>query len=361
MGIPSINQEHATICFKADILYLPESPNSDQTTCSEEAREKAMEKLREMNVGGYWVSSHLKDWLVSRQRYWGTPIPVIHCSSCGAVPVNESDLPVELPILDTLSVKGKSPLLLADDWINVPCPSCGKSAKRETDTMDTFVDSSWYFARYLDPKNDQEPFSREAAKNLPVDLYIGGKEHATLHMYFARFFTHFMHHIGLSPVKEPFQSLLVQGMVKGKSYRLKGSGQYLHPHEVDTSKTPPIEIASGKPVVEEWEKMSKSKYNGVDPGDILKQYGSDTTKLLILSDVSPQADRKWNPEDSHHRIESMQRRIWRLMHQMIDFQGRDDVPEVSKEAFEEHSSKCWDARNYYLRVSLQYSMISSPL
>ena len=121
--------------------------------------------------------------------------------------------------LDTLSVKGESPLLQAKDWITTTCPSCGIPAKRETDTMDTFIDSSWYFARYLDSKNDQAPLSKEASKNLPVDLYIGGKEHAMLHMYYARFFTHFMHSIGLSPVKEPFQKLLVQGMVKGKSYR----------------------------------------------------------------------------------------------------------------------------------------------
>ena len=120
------------------------------------------------------------------------------------------------------------------EWLNVPCPNCGKPAKRETDTMDTFVDSSWYFARYLDPKNDQEVLSKEASKNLPVDLYIGGKEHATLHMYYARFLTHFMHQLGLSPVKEPFQSLLVQGIVKGKSYRIKGSGQYVSPNQVDS-------------------------------------------------------------------------------------------------------------------------------
>ena len=156
------------------------------------------------------------------------------------------------------------------EWINVPCPSCGGSAKRETDTMDTFVDSSWYFARYLDSKNDEEILSKEASKNLPVDLYIGGKEHATLHMYFARFLTHFMYQIGLSPVKEPFQNLLVQGMVKGKSYRIKGSGQYVPPSQVDTKKKKCIE--SGQNVVEEWEKMSKSKHNGVDPGNNFLQF-----------------------------------------------------------------------------------------
>ena len=228
LGIPEVIEGHEKFANDSNIVYKPMSLNDkkeflfgdfkglDETS----AQEKAMEKLREMKIGGYWTSSRLKDWLISRQRYWGTPIPIIHCPNCGPVPVPEKDLPVELPILDSLSVKGKSPLLQAEDWINTTCPCSRKvPAKRETDTMDTFVDSSWYFARYLDPHNEKVPIGKEAAKNMPVDLYIGGKEHATLHMYFARFFTHFMHSIGLLPIKEPFQSLLVQGMVKGKSYR----------------------------------------------------------------------------------------------------------------------------------------------
>ncbi len=274
-----------------------------------------------------------------------------HCQSCGAVPVPEADLPVILPKIDTLSVKGESPLLAAKDWLNTSCPSCGQPAKRESDTMDTFVDSSWYFGRYLDPKNDKEPFGKEASEDLPVDLYIGGKEHATLHMYYARFFTHFMHQIGLSSVKEPFKSLLVQGMVKGMSYRIKGSGQYVRPAEVDTHSKPPIHKESSKPVVTEWEKMSKSKYNGVDPGDILKEYGCDTTKLLILSDVSPQSDRKWSPKDSHVRIQNMQRKYWKLVHAAIEMQSREGVPELTKEKFEAERHKLWDARNFYVRVS----------
>jgi len=338
LGIPSQNKKHQIIAENAKI---------EPKTGLKLDRDGIMENLRNLKIGGYWTSANLKDWLISRQRYWGTPIPIVHCSSCGSVPVKDSDLPVELPILDSLSVKGKSPLLQDEEWLNVPCPNCGKPAKRETDTMDTFVDSSWYFARYLDPKNDQEVLSKEASKNLPVDLYIGGKEHATLHMYYARFLTHFMHQLGLSPVKEPFQSLLVQGMVKGKSYRIKGSGQYVSPSQVDAKKK--VHIESGKPVIEDWEKMSKSKHNGVDPGEILKQYGSDTTKLLILSDVSPQSDRKWNPDDSHKRIENFQRKLWRLVHDVIYLQKADNLPELSQEEFQKQVHKCWDARNYYLR------------
>ena len=343
LGIPQLSDDHKLITKEADIKYSSEVEDLGN-------QDQVMEKLREKGIGGYWCSQKLKDWLISRQRYWGTPIPIIHCPSCGPVPVPESDLPVQLPELETLSVKGKSPLLQAEDWINTTCP-CSKRvpAKRETDTMDTFVDSSWYFARYLDPNNDQKPLSQEAAQNLPVDLYIGGKEHATLHMYFARFFTHFMYKIGLSPVKEPFQSLLVQGMVKGKSYRVKGTTKYLYPQEVDTSVKPPVERKTGDIVVEEWEKMSKSKYNGVDPSDILKEFASDTTKLLILSDVSPQSDRKWNPQDSYVRIENMQRKIWKLVYQVLEFQKKSDVPTLSKEDFQSQEAKCWDARNYYVR------------
>ena len=343
LGLPQVFDTHKLVAKETNIEYSNELQEMEQ--------DQVMKQLRDKNLGGYWTSQKLKDWLISRQRYWGTPIPIIHCPNCGPVPVPESDLPVELPELETLSVKGKSPLLQAEDWINTTCPCPrGVPAKRETDTMDTFVDSSWYFARYLDPKNDKEPLSQEAAKDLPVDLYIGGKEHATLHMYFARFFTHFMHKIGLSPVKEPFQSLLVQGMVKGKSYRVKGTTKYLYPHEVDTSVKPPIEVKTGNIVVEEWEKMSKSKYNGVDPSDILKEFGSDTTKLLILSDVSPQSDRKWNPKDSYVRIENMQRKLWKLVHQVLEFQKTDmSKIELSKEDFKSQEAKCWDARNYYLR------------
>jgi leucyl-tRNA synthetase len=365
LGIPDICTHHKRWTKEAGILtyksVLDDNESSGKKLVNsgpelsglhvDVAREKVMEMAKNIKVGGFWTSSRLKDWLISRQRYWGTPIPIVHCSSCGAVPVPESDLPVVLPVVDSLSVKGRSPLLQAEEWVNTSCPSCGGPGKRETDTLDTFVDSSWYFARYLDPDNKTLPVGKEASKNLPVDLYIGGKEHATLHMYYARFVTHFMHQIGLSPVKEPFQSLLVQGMVKGQSFRVKGSNQYLWPLEVDTTQKPPVEIKTGKPVVAEWEKMSKSKYNGVDPGDILKEYGCDTTRLLILSDVSPQSDRKWNPKDSHVRIQNMQRRIWKLVHHIIDLQQRDDVPELTDDVLAGQVAKIWDARNFYVRVS----------
>lgn len=187
-----------------------------------------------MNIGGYWTSAKLRDWLISRQRFWGTPIPIIHCSNCGIQPVPRNQLPVVLPTISQMPEKSNSVLAENIEWVNTVCPKCQGEAKRETDTMDTFVDSSWYFLRYLDPKNQQEMFSKEKAKKLtPVDLYIGGKEHAVLHLYYARFVNHFLHSLGLLPEKEPFKKLLVQGMVMGRSYRIKGTGKYLPENKVN--------------------------------------------------------------------------------------------------------------------------------
>lgn len=210
-------------------------------------------KARQLNIGGYWTSAKLRDWLISRQRYWGTPIPIIHCAKCGVQPVPRKDLPVTLPKLTKLSEKGGSALTECKEWANVTCPKCGGNARRETDTMDTFVDSSWYYLRYLNPKYNDNMFDvQKAMKMTPVDLYIGGKEHgtnlhmltivyqlycylfsATLHLYYARFVSHFLHSLGLIPEREPFKRLLVQGLIKGRSYRLKGTGKYLKEDEVE--------------------------------------------------------------------------------------------------------------------------------
>lgn len=174
-------------------------------------------------------------WLFSFlfYRYWGTPIPIIHCTKCGSQPVSTKDLPVILPDLKKESKKVGSQLAELSEWINTKCPKCGGEAKRETDTMDTFVDSSWYFLRFADPHNNKEIFDTgKVNKVAPVDLYIGGKEHAVLHMYYARFIMHFLHSLGLVPEREPFKRLLVQGMVMGRSYRVKGSGQYLSEKDV---------------------------------------------------------------------------------------------------------------------------------
>lgn len=249
-------------------------------------KEHVVHKAKVLNIGGYLVSSKLKDWLISRQRYWGTPIPIVHCNRCGPVPMNEKDLPVLL-----------SPKHSTTE--NVKCPSCGNEhAQKESDTMDTFVDSSWYFLRYLDPNNDQEVFNKKLSTDMmPVDLYIGGKEHAVLHLYYARFFNHFLHSIGLVPQPEPFQRLLVQGMVMGQSFRVKGTGKYLKEDEVritNAKKNQAEEVATGSAVVMQWEKMSKSKLNGVDPAEAFAEHSTDTIRLIMLGDVAPTSHRNWS-------------------------------------------------------------------
>lgn len=183
-------------------------------------RNRVIEEAHKLNIGGYPVSSKLQDWLISRQRRWGTPIPIVYCKSCGPVPVEDSQLPVHL--LDD------------EKSISTVCPKCHSTdARKETDTMDTFVDSSWYFLRYLDSRNKEEIFDTNISKKcMPVDLYIGGKEHAVLHLYYARFMNHFLHSVGLVPKREPFQRLLVQGMVMGRSFRIKETGSYIKENEV---------------------------------------------------------------------------------------------------------------------------------
>lgn len=258
--------------------------------------QKAIDIALSKEVGGYFVSSKLKDWLISRQRYWGTPIPIIHCKKCGAVPVPHEDLPVTLPEINT-SDSGIQTLAKVDDWVNCKCPNCQSDAKRETDTMDTFVDSSWYYYRFLDPENDKEPFSKKCIDNhTPVDIYIGGKEHAVLHLYYARFMSYFLHSLGWTPTAEPFRKLLVQGMVMGQSYKLKTSGKYIPAEKVEKIGKEYKDKDSGEPVLVQWEKMSKSKYNGENPERLLALYGCDTTRLLILADVPPATSRRWSDE-----------------------------------------------------------------
>lgn len=241
----------------------------------------------------------LRDWLISRQRYWGTPIPIIHCQKCGEVPVPEENLPVELPKVDHHWAGGHTgnPLESATDWINTECPKCHGPAKRDTDTMDTFVDSSWYYMRFADPHNSAMPVSEEAAKqNLPVDIYIGGVEHAILHLLYARFFykavmgTLFSDSGTVSEQQalynsnlEPFKRLITQGMVHGRTFTDPETGRFLMPDEVDLSNASrPTVVSTGQEAKSSFEKMSKSKHNGVDPTDFIGKYGADATRAHML-------------------------------------------------------------------------------
>ena len=258
------------------------------------------------------VQFRLRDWLISRQRYWGCPIPVIHCDSCGVVPVPAEQLPVELPRDVAFSGKGGSPLAQLESWWQVACPCCGSPARRETDTMDTFMCSSWYFLRYSDPHNTGLPFNREAVDSwLPVDQYVGGIEHAILHLLYSRFFTKVLRDRGLLGFDEPFQRLLTQGMVQGITYKNPHTGKYIAPADV-ADPSDPRDPATGDPLETFYEKMSKSKYNGVDPAVVIDKYGADTARMFILFKAPPEKDLEWDDADVEGQFRFLQR-LWRLV------------------------------------------------
>lgn len=256
------------------------------------------------------VQYRLRDWLISRQRYWGTPIPVIHCPNCGIVPVPASDLPVVLPENVEFTGKG-SPLAKLEEWVNVPCPSCGTPAKRETDTMDTFIDSSWYFLRYPDARNEEQVFDTAKTNDwMPVDQYVGGIEHAILHLLYSRFFTKVLRDRGLINCDEPFKRLLTQGMVQAMAYKNPVTGKYVPPAEVDAAN--PKDPQTGEPLQVFYEKMSKSKYNGVDPLDVMAKYGVDTARMFILFKAPPEKDLEWDDADVEGQFRFLNR-VWRLV------------------------------------------------
>ena len=277
----------------------------------EEAKQQIIEAATEQGVGAAKVSYRLRDWLISRQRYWGCPIPVIHCDSCGTVPVPQDQLPVELPSDAELSASGGSPLERHPSWSQVPCPCCGKPARRETDTMDTFMCSSWYYLRYTDASNTSLPFTPEAVQAwMPVDQYVGGIEHAILHLLYSRFFTKVLKHRQLVGITEPFQRLLTQGMVQGVTYRNPSTRRYVPAAKVaDPAK--PVDPDSGEALEVFFEKMSKSKYNGVEPGVVVERYGADTARMFILFKAPPEKDLEWDDADVEGQFRFLQR-IWRL-------------------------------------------------
>ena len=248
-----------------------------------EAGAAITEWLNGEGLGEAAISYRLRDWLVSRQRYWGAPIPVVYCDNCGTVPVPVEDLPVLLPDVEDYAPKGKSPIATNIEFVNTACPGCGGPATRETDTMDTFVDSSWYFLRYTDPHNDREPFDQAIVNYwMPVDQYIGGVEHAILHLMYARFFTKVLYDMDLVAFEEPFNNLFTQGMIC-----YQGA------------------------------KMSKSKGNVVNPDDHVDKYGADTLRLYILFMGPPELDVEWQDQGIEGTFRFLGR-VWRLINEIIE-------------------------------------------
>jgi len=286
----------------------------------------AAEVIRRAEGAGWGhgtVQYRLRDWGVSRQRYWGTPIPIIHCASCGPVPVPADQLPVTLPEDVSFDVPG-NPLDRHPTWKHVACPSCGGAATRETDTLDTFVDSSWYFIRFASQPTDK-PFDRaEAEAWLPVAQYIGGVEHAILHLLYARFWTRALQHIGRIGIAEPFRGLFTQGMVTHETYRA-GDGSWLSPGEVKRNGDDWVHIESGHPVIAgRIEKMSKSKRNTIDPEPIVDRYGADAVRWFMLSDSPPERDLEWSEAGIEGASRFVQR-VWRLVTGPNGSDGEDEA------------------------------------
>lgn len=272
----------------------------------------AIAGLEVRQLGQGQATYRLRDWLISRQRYWGVPIPMIHCEACGTVPVPLEQLPVLLPSNVEFSGRGASPLAKLADWVQVPCPCCGQGARRETDTMDTFIDSSWYFLRYADARNPEKPFDLTKVQDwLPVDQYVGGIEHAILHLLYSRFFTKVLRDRGLVSCDEPFARLLTQGMVQASAYKNPTTGKYFPPHQL-TDLTHPTDPTTGEPLEVVYEKMSKSKYNGVDPQAVLARYGADTARMFILFKAPPEKDLEWDDADVEGQFRFLNR-VWRLV------------------------------------------------
>ena len=279
MGVPAHDERDWDFAtkYKLPVIHVIKGENFNENECytepgimfnsgecngtpNEEGKKKVIEIAERDGFGYAKTQYRLRDWLISRQRYWGAPIPIVYCDKCGALPVEDKDLPVKLPEDVDFSVQGKSPILTSKTFLDTVCPVCGGAAKRETDTMDTFMCSSWYYMRFADAKNDKECFSKGLVdKWLPVDQYIGGIEHAILHLLYSRFFTKACRDMGLLSFDEPFKNLLTQGMV-----------------------------------LKDGAKMSKSKGNTVDPDEIFKNYGADTARLFILSDSPPARDFDWS-------------------------------------------------------------------
>jgi leucyl-tRNA synthetase len=328
---------------------------------TEAAKAAAIARIEEQGQGEGATIYRLHDWGVSRQRYWGCPIPIVHCAACGPTPVPVEQLPVVLP--DDVSFdRPGNPLARHPTWKHTTCPSCGGPAERETDTLDTFVDSSWYFSRFTDP-TVQEPVNRAAADHwLPVDQYIGGVEHAVLHLLYSRFITRAMKDAGMVDVAEPFAGLFTQGMVTHEAYRSE-AGEWLEPSEVKLQDGVWTERASGRPAqVVGIEKMSKSKRNTVAPEEIFDRYGADATRLFVLSDSPPERDIQWT-ESGVEGSNRFVQRVWAEVLAAADAGGeaRGADPELDRALHKliKHAGEGLDSLRFNGVIALYYGFLNT--
>jgi len=295
---------------------------------SDEGKKKVTEYLLEKGSGKKGVNYRLRDWGISRQRFWGTPVPMINCEKCGTVPEKKENLPVRLP--EEVEFTGaQSPLKDMKEFYETTCPVCGGPAKRETDTMDTFVESSWYHMKYCDPKSENEPFSKdEVNRAMPVDQYIGGVEHAVMHLLYTRFFTKVLADLGYVNFREPVKRLLTQGMVCMETY--SADGEYIYPEEIEIKDGNNVRSSDGKLVkVGRVEKMSKSKKNVVDPVKLIEKYGADTARLFVLFAAPPEKDLEWS-EDGVEGCSRFLYRVWNIVSENIE--TVKDAAQVGKAA-----------------------------
>lgn len=312
---------------------------------SDAAKKEMTEFAEKSGFGSGATTYRLRDWGISRQRLWGSPIPIIYCDGCGVVPEKYENLPVRLPENAPITGTGESPLAKVPEFYETTCPKCGGKAHRETDTMDTFVDSSWYFFRYLDPKNDSLPFESEAAAYwTPVDQYIGGDDHAVMHLIYARFWTKVLRDLGMVNFDEPFRRLLTQGMVVGETFYDDSTGKrtYFPPEQVTVERDAKGKIASarskdGVSLKHAIERMSKSKGNGVDPDEMVEIYGADATRLFVLFAAPVENELVWHESGIEGAVRFLQR-VWRFVHKW-NARGQDPAAGGKNEGTSEAAKK----------------------
>ncbi len=349
MGVPAHDERDLKFATKYDlgkkVVILPYSNNlvgADQAYMGEGIMcnsgelngmesKKAKLKIMDIAIKNEWgkikIQYKLRDWLISRQRYWGCPIPIIHCISCGAVPVPKKDLPVRITS-EKNEFNNKDIKFIVDDKLKVCCPKCGGIATKETDTMDTFMCSSWYFLRFADAKNQNAPFNiSNIDKWLPVDQYVGGIEHAILHLLYARFFTKALKDKGLINISEPFSKLLTQGMVQGITFKNPKTLKYVRSEQI-TDPEDPKDPSTGEKLDVIFEKMSKSKYNGIDPSLVINKYGADTARMFILFKAPPEKDLEWDDADVEGQYRFLNR-LWKLVNKYCAMKHDENIEELN--------------------------------